>query len=270
MEAVISPAISILSESTPKNLHEMMTLKLIEDGFFTRFLFISYVKANTTYNREFNSALLYQSTRDGIATIATHALDFDNQMKLVPTMAQPLRQNIPFEDSAEKLWEEYNQDTHVMSVTPNEHGTQQLWVRAGVQTRKMSALNGLGHNVHKPMVEKWNVEWAIKVQDQSVKSVQYRFAIGDAGDATEEMAYAQLVSWIRKQQLKHTSIEPLKLTLIRIMSTLLCIGPISKLQPSETAGLKRIIQTATETGILLHDRNAPGPKVYTVNHLALK
>lgn len=177
VKRVQAPNLSILGESSPERIDEMLSNENIASGLLPRFSFIRYEGIRVPENEAHSSVFPSPELIDRLAGICANVLGKQN----------PFRgQDVLFSEEANALRKRFNEycDDEI-----NNGGTSalvELWNRANLKAMKLAALVAVGCNPYNPVISAEQMQWAINIERHSIQSLISKLEAGEAGDATEE------------------------------------------------------------------------------------
>lgn len=172
--AIISPAFSLLGETTPESFYELLDEKLIRDGLLTRFTIIEYKGLRPALN-PYANVMPTKELVQKVSSLCAYALTLNNTNACV---------SIQFQPDAKKIMDEFDTHCtdHINSPGSNEV-TRHIWNRAHLRALKLSALLsiGLSDNYYNPIVNKTAAEWGIRISYYNTKKLLEKFDTGEVG-----------------------------------------------------------------------------------------
>lgn len=183
-QSILSPAFSVMGESTPETFYSSLTEELIADGLLPRFTIIEYNGKRMHLNDHAQSARPSFELTEKLASLCAHALMLNNQNKAV---------QIGFDADAFKYLRDY--DIHCTDqINGVEEGVvKHLWNRAHLKALKLSGLIAVGCNPYNPQITMEFAEWAVNLVTDNVRSMLMRFNAGEIGIDNEETKQLQVV-----------------------------------------------------------------------------
>jgi hypothetical protein len=176
--AVLSPAFSLMGESTPEKFYEGLHEGLISEGLLPRFTMIEYKGLRPELNE--NHLQMFPSFQlvDKFASICAHSLMLNSQNKSIAVRCNSV---------SEKIFKDFNSkcDDYI-----NKSGVEikrHLWNRAHIKALKLAALIAVGCNSFDPVITEENAKWAIAITEADVKNLLGRFDAGEIGIDNDEV-----------------------------------------------------------------------------------
>lgn len=170
-KTVISPALTLLGESTPEEFYGGLSEAQVASGLIPRFLVVEYKGQRPHRNKQGAQApdpMLVQRLADLTTTVlhmrnnSTHA-----QVAMDPQAAQLLDD-----------FDRYCDD----QINSSANGAEaQLWNRAHLKALKLAALVAVGCDMHAPTVSTSSAQWAVDLVTQDVHNLLERFQAGEVG-----------------------------------------------------------------------------------------
>jgi hypothetical protein len=180
--SVLSPAFSLIGESTPEKFYESLDESMISSGLLPRFTTIEYRGKRPELNKSHILALPSFELVEKLATVCANSLQLNSQHKAIHVQMAPDAQNIM--DQFDK-----HCDTNINSS--DREVRRHLWNRAHIKALKLSALIAVGVNPYDPVVTLDVAQWAIELVVADVRNLLHRFDAGEIGvdnDETKQIA----------------------------------------------------------------------------------
>lgn len=179
-QAIKSPALTILGESTPETFYGVISEELISDGLLPRFLLIEYTGPRPPLNDN-----------------PQHIPPFFLVDKLAELMAQckTIMHNnnvatVGMTDEANKMLRDFDKFADNKINTTSRDTIRQLWNRAHIKLLKLSALVAIGVNYVNPIIEAEHVLWAKEIIESDIKKLSQKFEAGEIGKSSNEIKQA--------------------------------------------------------------------------------
>ncbi len=180
--AVLSPAFSLLGESTPEKFYEGLHEGLISEGLLPRFTSIEYQGERPPYNPAHLYAQPSFELIDRLSTLCAHALMLNSQHKAI---------NVQYEPEAKKLFDEFDKHCDLQINGSDKEVRRHLWNRAHIKAMKLAALIAVGCNPYDPTITLDVATWATNIIVADVRNLLDRFNAGEIGvdnDETKQLA----------------------------------------------------------------------------------
>jgi len=167
-----APAMSILGDATPGRFYNQLSEDQIESGLITRFIFIEYkgkrVPENEVSAFQDPSPQLVDRLADVVATVVQ--MEANNTFQLIAR-----------DPAASALLKTFNKRADFAINSSNEVG-KQLWNRAHLKVLRIAGLIAVGCNIHNPIIDAQNAQWAIDFIEKDILQITSRFDKGQVGD----------------------------------------------------------------------------------------
>lgn len=167
---ILSPALTLIGESTPEALFEGIDERVITSGLLPRFLTFEVIGPRPNLNPNVGSApdpCLVQ----GLANLVATCLRYKGTATRVPLDAEAEAYFTDLERLA----------TRNINAAPSPiHG--ELWNRAHLKTLKLASIRAVGINPDFPVVTKADAEWAAGIVGTQTAALIQRFERGDVGE----------------------------------------------------------------------------------------
>ena len=177
VKRVQAPNLSILGESSPERIDEMLTNENIASGLLPRFTFIRYEGIRVPENEAHSSTYPSPELIDRLAGLCSNVLAMQN----------PFRgYEVVFTEDAQALRKRFSNFCDDEINNGGSSALVELWNRASLKAMKLAALVAVGHNPYQPVISLEQMQWAIDIEHYSIISLIGKLEAGEAGDATEE------------------------------------------------------------------------------------
>lgn len=187
-KAILSPAISVLGESTPIKFYEALSEDMIAEGWLPRWLIIEYRGDRSEPNWHHSTVKPPQGLVDKIASLCCNVATINSQNNVI---------DIGFTAEGNKAQLAYYYFCHNQINSSTASVRTELWNRAHFKVLKLSALVAVGINPYDPIICENCVNWAIRIVNKDCKNIIKRFEIGDVGgDADESQQIVKMTEYI--------------------------------------------------------------------------
>lgn len=168
-ESIVSPAVSMLGESTPTRFFDMIDEDLISEGFIPRWTIIEYAGNRPPHNPQHNTIYPTNELISGLATLCSFCIKQMQSLQATNVAASP---------AAKVLIDEFDLfcDTQINGTA--EDAIRDLWTRAHVKALKLAALVAVGKNLSMPMISESDFLWARHIVLKDVMRMCRRFNSG--------------------------------------------------------------------------------------------
>ena len=189
-QSILSPAFSLLGESTPETFYEGLHEGLISEGLLPRFTIIEYLGDRPPANKNFRNVQPSFELIERLSTVCAHSHMLNSQDKAI---------NVLFDDEADKIIGQFDRYCDLQINGSDREIKRQLWTRAHVKVMKLAALPAVGYNPYDPVITADAVNWAINIVTADIKNLLRRFNAGEIGiDNDETKQLAKLTAAIRQ------------------------------------------------------------------------
>ena len=186
--SILSPAFSIIGESTPERFYGCLSEDLINDGLLPRFTIIEYngprVKLNVNHADVKPGFELIQK----LGTVCANVQGLNAANKVINVYSDP---------DAQEILHKFDVFCDNQINTGAKESIKQLWNRAHIKALKMAALVAVGCNYFNPVITKDIAEWAIRIVESDVKAFMTRFKSGEVGTVGDDAQVKKLTEIIR-------------------------------------------------------------------------
>lgn len=190
-------AYSLIGETTPGVFFESMHRGMMEDGFMSRFTVVEYTGERPPRNRD------RRDTPDPrlvawLAAMMRHAdqLAAKRQFQDVEHESAAISMLDAFEDEC---------DEHI-NVAHDDEAQRQMWNRAALKVRRISALLAVADQYLFPKVAAPHVEWATALVRQDIALFSKRLLNGDVGEGSDSGRERRLIELCRDYLLMTTAL----------------------------------------------------------------
>jgi hypothetical protein len=223
------PALSFLGETTPGTFLECLTPDMMEDGFMSRFLVVSYKGPRP----EPNEVRVYDLAPEDLA--ALRGLLFQSVKYQSPINTPPACIVTPTADAYEKL-RRFELDCIQSINATDDESERQVWNRAHLKALKIASLLAAADNFAKPTINIGHVAWALNLVRADIDMFQSRQRSGDIG-TDDHARFMKMVAILRQylttpvptsykvpESMRENSIIPHSYIQIRIGKNLACFN----------------------------------------------
>lgn len=180
--AVLSPAVTLMGESTPEKFYEGLHEGLISEGLLPRFTMIEYHGERPALNPGHLSAQPSFELIDRLSTLCAHALMLNSQHKAI---------HVQTDATARELFQQFDAHCDANINTSDREVRRHLWNRAHVKALKLAGIIAVGCNPYDPTITADVASWAINLVVADVRNLLARFDAGEIGidnDETKQLA----------------------------------------------------------------------------------
>lgn len=188
------PALSFLGETTPGTFFECLTPDMMEDGFMSRFLVVSYDGERPLPNKEPPPALPPEDLAQW-ADLVRQAIKYQTPIDTPPPCVVEVSA-----DAYEKLERFELHCIDSVNATDDE-AERQVWNRAHLKALKVASLLAVADHYLYPQIQMEHAAWALTLVRQDIAVFQSRKRNGDIG--TDDSARERkLVAFMRDYLVK--------------------------------------------------------------------
>lgn len=267
---VISPAFSLMGESTPEKFYEGLHEGLITEGLLPRFLLIEYKGKRPPLNENHMNVKPWPELIEKTATICAHALMLNSQNKAI---------HVQLDNDADSLMRQFDKHCDLNINSSDREVKRHLWNRAHIKALKLAALIAVGCNPYNPVVSPDVATWAINLVTADVKNMLARFEAGEIGiDNDENKQIAKVIAavkdWIVEpwdKCAKYAGENAHKLHSAKVMPysfiqrKLVSQAVFRKDRIGSTGAIKRALRTLVERGDLIEISKAQAVKEHSTS-----
>ena len=180
-------AYSLIGETTPQTLYSSLTPSMMEDGFLSRFVMVSYEGDRPPLNRSQTviPSDVMSAAMAGLVKQADTNLQYNTSIMVNRS------------EAAAKVMDEFEEECDkVINGTDNEM-IRQMWNRASLKAMRIAALLAVGSNCMTPCIDLPELEWAIGLIRKDIEIMTTRINEGDIG-SSDVTRLNKLVSVLRE------------------------------------------------------------------------
>lgn len=189
------PALSFLGETTPQTFYRALTVEMMEDGFFSRFLTMAVTSERPPSNHD-ASLQLDSFASDQWSLIVEMALDINNiphnlpqnvMLAGNPPPLQPVQVQYRHAD-AKTDFSEFEEQCRQRVNDANRNGDlfgAAVWNRAHLKALKVASLLAVADNCMSPTITGAHTDWAIYLIERDAKTFLDKVDSGDVGDGDD-------------------------------------------------------------------------------------
>lgn len=168
---IVSPALTLLGESTPVSFFDMIEQEHIAEGLIPRFTFVAYTGKRPKRNKTafFPPDELMINT---LVDIATQATLLEQNTNVI---------NVQMDNGAQALLDNFDEYADDQINNAHSEVETQLWNRAHLKALKMAGLIAVGVQYEAPIITRDIADWAIDFIKRDVSSIVEQFADGAIG-----------------------------------------------------------------------------------------
>lgn len=271
--AVLSPAFTLMGESTPEKFYEGLHEGLISEGLLPRFTMIEYHGERPALNPGHLTAQPSFELIERLSTLCAHALMLNSQNKAIHVQASP---------EAKALFDKFDAHCDANINTSEREIRRHLWNRAHIKAMKLAGVIAVGNNPYDPTICEDVAAWAINLVVADVRNLLGRFDAGEIGidnDETKQLAkvaaatkdfivqpWAEVAKYAGDgaSHLHSAKIVPYSF----IQRKLAAVAVFRKDRLGATNAIKRALKTLCERGDLQEVSRATLSKDYNTSALA--
>ena len=176
-EAVASPSMTILGESTPERFYQALHTGMIAEGLLPRFTVIEYLGPRPALNEHHASYQPSFELIEMLATLCSQALMLNSQKKCV---------DVQCDSDADALFKKFDIEVDERINCTGKDLNRQLWNRAHIKALKLAATLAVGCNPYNPIIDHASALWAIQIITRDVTNLLERFEGGEVGMIDDE------------------------------------------------------------------------------------
>ncbi len=184
-ESIQSPAVSILCESNPSSLYDIIDDKAITNGLLPRFLLIEYDGKRPPLNRYHDKAVPPEGLITRLNELIVHCFDTMREMDKSVNRGRAIE--VRLDPEAEAIANEFDLYADEQINDTSNEVVKQLWTRAHIQLLKLAALIAVGEKPYMPTVTVEHITWAENIIMHNIEKLSDHFEKGEVGGNNEEI-----------------------------------------------------------------------------------
>ncbi len=174
----ISPAFSILAETTPSTFYDCITEEMISDGLLPRFTIIEYKGPRVALNERCASIFPAHWLIDKIGSFVANCEVLNYHKRVI---------DIKISKDAENELHKFDKYADAIINKNEKENIRQLWNRAHIKAWKLSGLIAIGVNYIEPEITLDHVKWALHLVTNDINALSAKFEAGEIGQNTQEI-----------------------------------------------------------------------------------
>lgn len=179
IDAIQSPAFSILGESTPETFYEALSDGLVEEGLMSRFTVVEYDGIRVASNKHHGDVVVPEDLKNNLLTLCSNVLTLNGTDKCI---------KVNIDEEADKIFDDFDVFATKMINESINNSYAQLWNRAHLKALKLSALMAVGQNIYMPTINAEVAKWAVNFVTADVNNMIQKYRIGVIGVIGDENA----------------------------------------------------------------------------------
>lgn len=199
-DAINSPAVTIVGESTPSTFYSAIDERLITDGLLPRFTFIEYTGPRPALNKLHETVEPSADLVQRLAQLAGHCIDL---------MHRNIAHKIGCTPEATQFFDIIELETTALINATQSDAIRDLWNRTHIKTMKLAALVAVGVDPYFPCITLEMAQWAFNIIGHDIRNITKRFVRGEVGRDTSQLNQVNELVRIIKEYLTR-SYEELK------------------------------------------------------------
>jgi hypothetical protein len=276
---IMSPAFSILGESTPERFYDVLNEEMISEGLLPRFMLIEYNGSRPENNP--NAVNVYPP-----AWLVSKIAQLMAQCKTI--MANRQVMNVQSTPAAHKMFHDFDKLADSKINSTDKEIIRQLWNRAHIKVMKIAALIAVGVNYSNPLIEIEHVVWAKNIVENDIKTLSDKFVSGIVGKSSDEIKqiveikrmiklfvtedWSKIKLYCNDERLFHAKIIPYSYLNKRLSN----VVAFKTDKMGATSALKRTIQVLIDSDFMrevskkdMIDKFSTTQRVFAISNMAL-
>lgn len=175
------PALSFLGETTPQTFYRALTVEMMEDGFYSRFLTVQVTSDRPSSNRSAHLDL-YGNAWESLHPLISKSIDINDTHPLRPIKVAYV-DSVP-ENMLDEFEEECKHRINYSNRRDDVFGAA-VWNRAHLKALKISSLLAVADNSDEPAISRQHAAWAIDLVRRDAQTFMDKVESGDVGDGDD-------------------------------------------------------------------------------------
>jgi len=175
---LLSPAFSLLGETTPETFYESLSEQLISDGLLPRFTIIEYTGLRPPLNESHNLAFPSAQLIEQLSALCAYSLTTIQSNKTI---------SVELSLEAKAIFHKFNLLCDKQINESEREVIKHLWNRAHIKSLKLAGLIAVGVAPYNPIVSEEVAIYSVKIIVEDVTRMYKMFETGDVGDKTGEI-----------------------------------------------------------------------------------
>lgn len=189
-QAILSPAFSLLGETTPSIFYQGLHDGLISEGFLPRFTLIEYTGKRVPLNRKSHLVKPSYSLIEQFSNLCAYSLSLNNENKVI---------EVEMNKESKEAFASLENYCDMQINSTGEDIKHQLWNRVGLKSMKLAALVAVGINPINPVIDIESANWAINLITNDARNFIAKFDLGEIGiDNDENQQLLKVMDFIKK------------------------------------------------------------------------
>lgn len=174
-KTLISPALSILAETTPETFYAGLTSSHVDEGLVPRFVFVEY----TGDRPKRNTNAFWAPPKELVQAFGQRV---ETSLRMTANHAYA---DVTENPEALKILDAFDRRAD-REINSGNATHAQIWNRAHLNALRLAALLSVADNPHNPVVQRAQAEWAVNLVTRSCEQLSARFEAGDIGDGVSK------------------------------------------------------------------------------------
>jgi hypothetical protein len=189
-ECILSPAFSLMGESTPERFYGALSESMVSEGLLPRFFIIEFDGLRPPLNENHIHVKPSEDLINKVATLCANSQMLNSQNKSV---------NVEQDYEATQLLNEFSEFCDNEINRSDRDLQAQLWNRGHLKALRLAATVAVGINPWQPCVTADIAQWSINMITRDINSMLTKFELGEiAADDEESKQLGMCCSFIRE------------------------------------------------------------------------
>ncbi|CAA2409815.1 DNA primase/helicase, phage-associated [Xanthomonas phage Suba] len=182
--SVLSPAFTVVGESTPERFYDVLNESMISEGLLPRFTIIEYNGPRVENNENRGMVKPSDELVDKLATLCAFAMQLNSNNRVI---------DVALDDNADRMFRDFDKHCDANINTADREIRRHLWNRAHLRAMKLAAVLAVGNDPYHPTIDSEAATWAINLVVADVRNILGKFDAGEIGIDNDETKQLQTV-----------------------------------------------------------------------------
>lgn len=257
------PALSFLGETTPHTFYRALTIEMMEDGFYSRFLTVLVTSERPVSNRR-ASLDLFGNAWESLHPLISKAIEINDTPPFKPIEVGYV--NASAWTHLDNFEEECRQRINHANKGEDAFGAA-VWNRAHLKALKISSLLAVADNCEEPRISRQHAAWAIDLVRRDAQTFMEKVNSGDVGDGDDVRQKKVMEICLKilqgKIKDKNPKLSPEGIVTRRVLQTNTSrLAPFKNHPLKATKALDETIRSLLDTGALMQVEPHKAVEVY--------
>lgn len=252
-ESILSPAVSLLGESTPERFYQYLDEMMVAEGLVPRFTIIEYLGDSPETNQNHMNVLPDDDLIRKVSGLCAQASLLNGSNKAI---------DVTYEPEAHAFLDTFERKCRNIQKGAREL-VRQIWSRAHMKALKLAALVAVECHPYSPSISLEAAQWACSIVEVDCAKLLKRFDTGDVGSNNEESkqrakiidVFRDFYTWPKERlmqyQVKEVAIDAKTVPLAFIDKRLANLAVFKDSKVGSAKAIKNALQSMMDCGMLM-------------------